>query len=134
LADKELTADEEEELRSHLTPVVNAWLRAAQRLPSELTPTLTRAASRQTATSEAALNGGTASRIGQQEQAIALLLNDPSLTDSAIAERVGVHRSTLYRWKKYKQTRAAFKQIGKSAMARGQKDKSGRVEAWDDNE
>lgn len=68
--------------------------------------------------------------IGSEERALALLLKHPEWSQQAMAEAVGVNRTTLYRFERYQAARGAL-QGGKADIPRGSKDKNGHFEAWE---
>ena len=71
-------------------------------------------------------------RLTAEEKALALLVNNPKLSDTQIATAVGVNRTTLYKpnWWRYRNARKALKS-GRDDLARGSKDRdTGRIEAW----
>ncbi|MBN2024394.1 MAG: hypothetical protein JW809_16555 [Pirellulales bacterium] len=71
--------------------------------------------------------------IGKKARAIAALLDHPDWTDKQIAQDVGCHVKSLYRWPAFIAARKMLKQ-GRADMPRGARDaETGRVEAWDDD-
>ena len=79
--------------------------------------------------------GGGENRNKQQEEltgeakALALLVQHPEWTDTAIAEAVPCSRTTLYDWPKYMAAREALRQ-GRGQKPRGTRDADGNLEAW----
>ncbi|MGD0786128.1 MAG: hypothetical protein ABR969_09995 [Sedimentisphaerales bacterium] len=64
--------------------------------------------------------------------ALAMLVQHPDWSDTKIAKAVGVSRTTLYDWPKFKKAKEALKQ-GKNDIPRGSKNgETGDIEAWDD--
>ena len=62
--------------------------------------------------------------------ALATLAQHPEWSDAAIARSVGCHRTSLYRWNKYRQAREILEQ-GKHRLPAGSKGVGGQLEAWD---
>lgn len=70
--------------------------------------------------------------ISAREQALALAIENPHLSDSEIAIRVGVSRTTLYDWPNFTALRAAQREQARGKIPRGSKSKDGAIEATDD--
>jgi hypothetical protein len=68
-----------------------------------------------------------------QAHALALLVQHPDWTNTQIAKAVGVNRTTLYDWPRFKAARAAYKRANKDRLPRGCKSQDRDVEAWDDD-
>jgi len=67
-----------------------------------------------------------------EAKALALLVEHPDWTDTDIAKAIGVNRTTLYKWGKFKKAKEALKQ-GKNKYPRGSKNgESGEIEAWNE--
>jgi len=73
---------------------------------------------------------GDAPSASKETLALATLAHHPEWTDTAIAAAVGCNRTSLYRWKQYKQAREILEQ-GKHNLPHGSKAKDGMLEAWD---
>lgn len=58
--------------------------------------------------------------------------SQPELTDTEIADMVGVDRSTLYRDHEYRRLKAIL--TAKSDFLRGEKKQNGSVDAWEDED
>jgi hypothetical protein len=77
-------------------------------------------------------------KIDPEAHAIALLYKRPDLSLAEIASKVGVKRTTLYRWRKFcKAAELAGKYRPKanskdSSIPRGSKSSDGTIEAWDE--
>ncbi len=67
--------------------------------------------------------------IGKREAALAMLVTHPDMTDTQIAEAVGVNRTTPYTWPEYKAARQA---MASDPPPRGAKSKDGVIEAIDE--
>jgi hypothetical protein len=79
-----------------------------------------------------AREGASSAAVGAEGRALALLIAHPELTDTEIAKRVGVNRTTLYKFDKFKAAKKALKS-GRDAIPRGSKiNKS--VESWDSDD
>ncbi len=65
----------------------------------------------------------------REAKALALLVQHPEWTDTAIAKSVPCSRTTLYDWPKYMAAREALRQ-GRGQKPRGTKDDDGNLEAW----
>lgn len=61
--------------------------------------------------------------------AVSLLMQHPDWTDTQIASEVGVARTTLYDWPKFKTAKAALKS-GRKEFPKGCKDSEGNIEAF----
>jgi hypothetical protein len=69
--------------------------------------------------------------ISGEAKALALLVQHPEWTDSQIAKAVGVNRTTLYEWHKFKAAKKARKS-GRQETPEGSKDgETGQVESWE---
>lgn len=67
-----------------------------------------------------------------EAKALALLVQHSDWSDTKIAKTVGVNRTTLYDWPKFKKAKEALKQ-GKTSLPKGsKKGETGNVEAWED--
>jgi hypothetical protein len=62
--------------------------------------------------------------------ALAVLIDHPDWSDKAIAQAIGVSRTTLYDWKAYKSAREMLKRA-RSEMPRDFIKRDGGLEAWD---
>jgi len=77
----------------------------------------------------AASKGKPTVSLSREAVALALLVQDPELTDAEIARRAGCARTTLYRWPLFKKAKAVLFEAGKSQRTRGVRipDRSGRM-------
>ena len=67
-----------------------------------------------------------------EAKALAILVEHPEWTDKKIAEAIGVSRTTLYDWSKFKKAKEALNQ-GKNRFPHGSKDgETGDIEAWEE--
>jgi hypothetical protein len=66
--------------------------------------------------------------VTNEMRAIVLISSDPGLSVGQIAESLGVHRTTLYKWKSFMK---AFRMVktGENSLPSGQKDRQGNLEA-----
>ncbi len=71
-----------------------------------------------------------AGSISYEAQALAMFTKNPDLTNKQIAKALGVHVKTLSRYESLKDARSLLKQ--RSLIPRGQKNREGDIEAWDD--
>ena len=63
--------------------------------------------------------------------ALAMLVEHPDWSDTKIAKKIGINRTTLYDWSNFKKAKEALKE-GKNHLPKGRKDsKNGNIEAWD---
>jgi hypothetical protein len=71
--------------------------------------------------------------LSPEEKALALLVSHSEWSDAKIAKTVGVSRTSLYRWTKFKQARETMKNGRSSAAPRGVRDqRTGKIDAIDD--
>ena len=67
--------------------------------------------------------------LGKHGLALALLAKHPDWSVAKIAETVGCDRKTPYKWPRFRQALNALKS-GRESLPRGEKSKSGDLEAW----
>jgi hypothetical protein len=68
-----------------------------------------------------------------EERALALLVAHPEWSDTQIAKKVGVSRTSVYRWERFKAARKAMRTT--ESIPKGTKNgKTGDIEAWSDDE
>lgn len=79
-------------------------------------------------------NEGARPAISNEEKAIAVLVKDMTLSIAQIAKKVGVHRTTLYKYEKFKLLWERFGNSPGRQPPRGSKDRDGNLEAVDDSE
>ena len=65
-----------------------------------------------------------------QAMALTLLVDYPKMSNKAIADELGIHEKSLYRYKEFMDARRLLKD--QSLFPRGKKDAHGNIEAWDD--
>ncbi len=66
-----------------------------------------------------------------EAKALAMLVEHPDWPDTKIAKTIGVNRTTLYDWPKFKKAKEALKQ-GQKDLPKGSKSgETGNMEAWD---
>jgi len=70
-------------------------------------------------------------KLSAQAKALAILVEHPEWTDTRIAKAVPCSRTTLYRWPRFREARAAMK-VGRASMSRGSKYTGENVESWDE--
>lgn len=71
-----------------------------------------------------------------QRQEAVMLINEDRLTDEQIAEKVGVVRTTIARWKRHPEFQARLAQseeaVRKALIARGVADRQNRIDAYNE--
>lgn len=78
------------------------------------------------------VNANPASQLSKQDQALAVLIKNPALTNKEVAAAVGVNPKTLSKksWTRFRHARKAI-QSGREETSRGAKDGDGNLEAWE---
>jgi len=76
---------------------------------------------------------GLKAAMSNKAKALAALIDHPDWTDEQIAQAVGCHVKSLYRWEDYVSARKLMRR-GRGNMPRGSKDPETKaVDAWDDD-
>jgi hypothetical protein len=69
--------------------------------------------------------------VSNESKALALLAEHPDWTDKRIAQKIGIHRTSLYRYEKFKKVREIQKSEGKKNIPPGSKNPiTGDIQAW----
>ncbi|MBN2019293.1 MAG: hypothetical protein JW749_03610 [Sedimentisphaerales bacterium] len=66
----------------------------------------------------------------KEAQALICLVEHPEWSNTKIAKAIGVNRTTLYKWKFFKDSRKLMKEKERK-IPYGNKDETGKIEAWD---
>jgi len=75
-------------------------------------------------------NGGQKNKISKEAKVLAVLTDNPELSDTDIAKKAGVNRTSLYKMKKYMKAKEILKS-SKADFPKGSKSKDSDIEAWD---
>jgi DNA invertase Pin-like site-specific DNA recombinase len=76
-------------------------------------------------------NSGKEKELSKEVQVLAIFADNPKLSDTEIAKKAGISRTSLYRMKKFKQVKEVL-QSSKADLPKGSKSKDGDIEAWNE--